>query len=45
MDITEISRTALNDPSMVASDQLHFSGKMYGLWAAQALETAKGILK
>jgi len=45
VDITEISRTALNDSNMIASDQFHFSGKMYGLWAAQALETAKEILK
>ncbi|MCF0069206.1 SGNH/GDSL hydrolase family protein [Dyadobacter sp. CY261] len=32
IDITGISRKALNDPTMIASDQLHFSGKMYRLW-------------
>ncbi|WP_218918537.1 SGNH/GDSL hydrolase family protein [Flectobacillus major] len=45
IDITQISRTHNGDPSMIASDQLHFSGKMYALWASQALDAAKGILK
>jgi lysophospholipase L1-like esterase len=36
IDITPLSRTALNDASLVASDKLHFSGKMYQLWAAKA---------
>jgi len=37
IDITGISRTALNDPTMIASDQLHFSGKMYRLWVNEAI--------
>lgn len=37
MDITTLSRKALNDPSMIASDDLHFSGKMYRHWAEKAL--------
>ncbi|SDH19615.1 Lysophospholipase L1 [Dyadobacter soli] len=37
IDITGISRKALNDPSMIASDQLHFSGKMYRLWVNEAI--------
>lgn len=37
IDITGISRTALNDPTMIASDQLHFSGKMYRLWINEAI--------
>jgi lysophospholipase L1-like esterase len=32
-DITDISREAISDPSLVASDGLHPSGKMYALWA------------
>lgn len=31
-DITPISREALNDLSLLASDQLHPSGKMYARW-------------
>ena len=32
LDVTAISRTAANDPTMIAPDGLHFSGKMYALW-------------
>ncbi|MCP9764047.1 SGNH/GDSL hydrolase family protein [Lacihabitans soyangensis] len=32
IDITPISRQALNDPSLIAEDGLHPSGKMYQLW-------------
>ncbi len=31
-DITEISRKGLDDPTLVATDGLHPSGKMYTLW-------------
>ena len=31
-NITEISRQAAGDPSLLAPDQLHPSGKMYSLW-------------
>ncbi len=44
IDITWISRNNTG-ASMIASDQLHFSGKMYALWASEALKTAKIILK
>ncbi len=44
VDITPISRSGLGDPSMFASDGLHFSGKMYGLWAMEALPKVKGLL-
>ncbi|MPR34864.1 SGNH/GDSL hydrolase family protein [Cytophagaceae bacterium SJW1-29] len=44
IDITPLSRTGLGDPSMFASDGLHFSGKMYGLWAMEALPKVKGLL-
>ncbi len=39
-NITDISREGLNDPSLVATDDLHPSGKMYGLWAERI---AKGL--
>lgn len=45
VDVTPLSRTALNNASMVADDQLHFSGKMYRLWAEKALNMAKRMLK
>ncbi len=45
IDITPISRTGLGDPSMFAEDDLHFSGKMYGLWAKEALPKVKGLLE
>lgn len=36
-NITEISRQGLNDPTLVANDQLHPSGKQYGLWVQQLM--------
>jgi lysophospholipase L1-like esterase len=44
IDITGISRTALNDPSMIASDQLHFSGKMYRLWVDEAILQVRKLI-
>ncbi|HEV7349234.1 SGNH/GDSL hydrolase family protein [Telluribacter sp.] len=44
VDITPISRTALNDPTLVASDGLHYSGKMHRLWAEKALPVVKEII-
>ncbi|MEA5459989.1 SGNH/GDSL hydrolase family protein [Arcicella sp. LKC2W] len=44
VNITDLSRTNI-DASMIASDQLHFSGKMHELWAKAALPTVKNILK
>jgi lysophospholipase L1-like esterase len=41
IDITSISREAKNDPSLIAGDGLHPSGKQYGLWA-QSLARAIG---
>jgi lysophospholipase L1-like esterase len=34
IDITWESRKAAGDPSLIAEDGLHFSGKEYGIWAA-----------
>jgi len=35
LDITAISRLAAGDRSLIASDGLHPSGKMYGMWVQQ----------
>lgn len=37
-NITDISRKGLEDPSLVAEDGLHPSGKMYTLWVDRMLE-------
>jgi lysophospholipase L1-like esterase len=37
-NITDISRKGLEDPSLVAADKLHPSGKMYTLWTQRILE-------
>jgi lysophospholipase L1-like esterase len=39
-NITDISRKGLDDPTLVAGDGLHPSGKMYTLWVA---EIVKGL--
>lgn len=44
-DITPISREALNDPSLLAADQLHPSGKMYARWVDLLLPTVLERLK
>lgn len=44
LDITPLSRTALNNSRMVASDQLHFSGEMYRRWAEEAFLPVKRML-
>lgn len=33
LDITAESRKAASDPTLIAADGLHFSGKEYGIWA------------
>lgn len=45
VNITEISRQAKNDKTLVASDGLHPSGKMYSLWVEEILPVAKQILE
>jgi len=42
-DITEISR--IKDPLLTASDGLHPSGKMYGIWVDKIYNDIKNILK
>ena len=45
VDITEESRKAAYDPSLLADDGLHFSGKEYGIWARSMGPVLEGILK
>lgn len=45
VDITPISREAVNDPSLIAADGLHPSGKMYAEWAKLALPVVMKILR
>lgn len=45
VDVTPVSRGALNDISLVAPDGLHPSGKMYADWAKLALPIARLILE
>ncbi len=45
VDVTPVSRKAKDDPSFVAGDGLHPSGKMYAEWARSALPVALEILK
>ena len=44
IDITPISREAVNDPTLIAGDGLHPSGKMYAEWAKLALPVVLEIL-
>ncbi len=44
IDITPVSRKALNNPGLIAADQLHFSGKMYKAWAEKVFENIKAII-
>jgi len=45
VNITDISREVENDASLVASDGLHPSGKMYRQWVERILPEAKEILE
>lgn len=45
VDITQISRKAPADSTLIAPDRLHPSGKMYSEWVALVLPVAKDILK
>ena len=42
-NITTISRTALTDDSLIASDGLHPSGKMYKLWVDKMIPVISKI--
>jgi len=45
VDITAISREAVNDPSLIAPDGLHPSGKMYSEWTKLVLPKVFDVLK
>jgi len=45
IEITDISRCAANDYSLLAADGLHPSGKMYELWVERSLPEVEQILK
>lgn len=45
VDVTPISREAATDVSLIASDGLHPSGKMYAEWAKLALPDALRIIE
>jgi lysophospholipase L1-like esterase len=45
VDVTPLSRSAAHDPSLLAADGLHPSGKMYALWAELALPAALDALR
>jgi len=45
VDITPISLEAAQDPSLIASDGLHPSAKMYAEWAKLALPVVQIILE
>jgi lysophospholipase L1-like esterase len=44
LDITPISRQAATDPSLIADDGLHPSGKMYGMWVEKLITEIEKIL-
>ena len=45
VNVTPISREAVEDTALIASDRLHPSGKMYAAWADKVLPLAIEILK
>lgn len=45
VDITPISRSAVNEPSLIAVDGLHPSGIMYAQWAALAFPDVLKVFK
>jgi lysophospholipase L1-like esterase len=45
IDITPSTRLALNDPSLIANDGLHPSGKLYGKWVDLMFPVMNDVLK
>lgn len=43
-DITPLSKKAINDASLLAKDELHPSGKMYGLWVDFVVDSVGELL-
>ena len=44
VDVTSVSRLALHDPSLLADDRLHPSGRMYSLWTDLVIPEALAAL-
>jgi hypothetical protein len=45
VDVTIISRMAMDDFDLITGDRLHPSGKMYKMWAEKVLPVALEILQ
>jgi len=45
VDVTPVSREAVSDTALIASDGLHPSAKMYAMWAEKVLPVVRAILK
>ena len=45
IDVTIISRMAMDDFELIAGDRLHPSGKMYTMWAEKVLPVALEVLR
>lgn len=45
LDVTTASRQAATDPSLIAADGLHFSGKEYKIWARLMEPVLKGMVR
>jgi lysophospholipase L1-like esterase len=45
VDVTIISRMAMDDFELIAGDRLHPSGKMYAMWAEKVLPVVREILQ
>jgi lysophospholipase L1-like esterase len=44
VDIFDLSLRAADDPSLVAADGLHPSGKQYGLWVERLMPVVERLL-
>ena len=45
LDITDESRKAATDPSLIAPDELHFSAKEYAIWSSMLALVIEKVLK
>jgi len=45
INVTGESRKALNDPTLIAGDGLHFSGKEYAIWAGMVADVVQKVLR
>jgi lysophospholipase L1-like esterase len=45
LNVTDSSRKAASDPTLIASDSLHFSGKEYAIWSSMLANIIEQIVK